>query len=74
MQERIDSFHKESERHAAYPEQSTAHFEDVANITFDSASVIPQGTLNSNQEDRQVNPYDNNEVDNSIEENMSKII
>ena len=48
MQESIGSFHTESERHAAYPEQSTAHFEDVANITFDSASVIPQGTLNSN--------------------------
>ena len=38
----IDSFHKESERHAAYPEQSTAHFENVANITVDSISIIPQ--------------------------------
>ena len=36
------SFHKESERHAAYLEQSTADFENVANITVDSASVIIQ--------------------------------
>ena len=42
MQEHIDSFHNESERGAAYPEQSIAHFEDVANITVDVSSVILQ--------------------------------
>ena len=41
MQNYIDSCHKESEICAAYPEQSTAHFENVANITINSASVIP---------------------------------
>ena len=43
MREHTDSFHKESERRAAYPEQSTAHFEDVSNINDYSATVIPQG-------------------------------
>ena len=42
MQNWIDIFHKESERRASYPEQRTAHFENVANITVDSASVITQ--------------------------------
>ena len=42
MQNYIDSCHKESERHAAYLEQSTGNFENVADITVDSASVIPQ--------------------------------
>ena len=42
MKTYIDSFHKESERRAAYPEHSTANFEIVANITVNSASVIPQ--------------------------------
>ena len=40
MREHIDSFYKESERRALYLEQITAHFEEVANITVDSASVI----------------------------------
>ena len=31
--EHIGGCHKESEKGAAYPEQSTAHFEDVNNIT-----------------------------------------
>ena len=42
MRDYIDSSHKESERHAAYPEQSTAHFEDVVKITANSAIVISQ--------------------------------
>ena len=46
MQENIDSCHKESEIHAAYPEQSTAHFEEVVKITFNSASVITQEKQN----------------------------
>ena len=43
MREHIDSCHKESEIHAAYTEQSTANFEDVANITVNNNSVITQG-------------------------------
>ena len=42
MWEHVDICHKYSEICAAYPKQSTAHFEDVANITVDSASVITQ--------------------------------
>ena len=38
----IESCHKESERRVSYPEQSTAHGENVANITVVSASVIKQ--------------------------------
>ena len=45
MKNYIDSCHKESERHTAYPEQSTEHFENVANITVDSDSVITQGKI-----------------------------
>ena len=42
MREHIDSCQKQSEKCAAYLEQSTEHFEDVAKLTVDSASVIPQ--------------------------------
>ena len=42
MQNYIDIFQKESERHAAYPEQRTANFENIANITIDSDILIPQ--------------------------------
>ena len=42
MQDYIDSCNKESERQASYLEQSTAHFENIANINVDSASVITQ--------------------------------
>ena len=35
---------KEKERFAAYPEQSTVNFENVANITVDSDSVIQHET------------------------------
>ena len=38
----IDSSHKKPERRAAYPEQITVHFENIDNITIDSASVIPK--------------------------------
>ena len=40
MKNYIDSFHKESERCAAYLKQSTIHFENVSNITINSDSVI----------------------------------
>ena len=38
----IDSFHKESEGHAVYTEQSTAHFNNFSNITVDSDIITPQ--------------------------------
>ena len=38
----IDSCHKESLICAAYMKQRTEHFENVANITINSANVIPQ--------------------------------
>ena len=41
MKSYIDNCHKESERRASYPKHSTAHFENVANITIDSAILIP---------------------------------
>ena len=43
MREHIDICRKEFKRHAVYPEQSTTYFEDIANITVDSASIITQG-------------------------------
>ena len=36
----FDSCHKESEIHVVYPEQSTEFFENVVNITVNSASII----------------------------------
>ena len=39
-------YHKESERHTAYPEQRTVHFENVANITVDSDSVFTKNKKN----------------------------
>ena len=36
MRENIDGCHKESKSCATYPEHSTAHFNNVANITVDS--------------------------------------
>ena len=42
MRNYIYSCHKESEIRAEYMEQSTAHFENVVNITVDSVGVIPQ--------------------------------
>ena len=38
----IDSCHKESLICAAYMKQRTEHFENVANITINSANIIPQ--------------------------------
>ena len=46
MQENIDSCNKYSEKCAAYPKQSTVHFEDVSNITINSSSVIAQEKQN----------------------------
>ena len=46
MQYYIDSCHKELERYASYPEQSTANYDNLANITVDSASGTPQEKQN----------------------------
>ena len=56
MKNYIDNCYKESERRAAYPEQSTVHLENIANITFDSHSVIPQEKQNGSEKDCQTNP------------------
>ena len=53
MQTYIDSYKKESEKCAAYPEHSTVHFEYIANITVDSDSVISQEKQNGSEEDCQ---------------------
>ena len=44
MQEIIDSCHKESESCVAYPDQNTANFNIVANITVKSDSITSQKT------------------------------
>ena len=62
MQDYIDIFHKESERHAEYPEQRTTHFEKVANITVDSNSVIIHQKQNGREKDCQANPYKKHEA------------
>ena len=67
MQNYIDSCHKELERRAAYPEQSTTNFENVANITVDSDSVIPKDKQNGGEKYRQEIPYSENEANNSIQ-------
>ena len=83
LQTYIDGCHKESERCAAYPEQSTAHFNNVVNITVDSDSITPQKGKNGREEDRQEYrqiPFDKNVENNSIivseaiEPNTSKSI
>ena len=42
MREHISSCHKKYESHAAYPEQSTANFKNIANINVDSDTITPQ--------------------------------
>ena len=46
----IDSVDKER---AAYPEENTLHFKNVAKITVDSYSITPQKIQNGKEEDRQ---------------------
>ena len=41
MKNNNESCHKESERCAVYPEQSTVYFEKIANINVGYDSVIP---------------------------------
>ena len=54
-------------------ENRTADFEDAANITVDITvdivSVITQGKQSGDEEDRQVNPYKENEANKRNEEN-----
>ena len=49
---------RESERRAEYPQQRTAHFEYIANIKANRASVITQEKKNGSEKDHQENPYD----------------
>ena len=49
----IESFHKESEIRAAYLEQSTAHFNKVANINVGSDIITSHKKKNGREEDRQ---------------------
>ena len=59
-------------------ENRTADFEDAANITVDITvdivSVITQGKQSGDEEDRQVNPYKENEANKRNEENSRKTI
>ena len=57
MQEHINICHREYEKHAAYPEQSTENFEYIANIIVDGSSVIIQ-EKNGSEEYHQENTYD----------------
>ena len=74
MRNYIDSCNKKSEMRAAYPKKSTAHFQNVANITIDSAIVITNEEQNGSQKYFQGNPYNQNETNKSIEENAGKTI
>ena len=56
MSEHSDNCHKESEIRAAYPEHSTAHFEEFLEITVNSNSEVPPGKQNGNKEAGQANP------------------
>ena len=49
MREHIDSWHKESENPAAYPEHGTANFNNIANITIDSDSINPKNKRNGKE-------------------------
>ena len=69
MQEIIDSCHKESESCVAYPDQNTANFNIVANITVKSDSITSQKTKNCREEDHQEYfkiPFDENKANKSI--------
>ena len=49
LQNYIDSCYRESERRASYSEKSTAHFNNVANITGDRDSITPQKKKNGGE-------------------------
>ena len=48
------------------------HFKEVANITVDSSSIIPQKKKNGSKKDRQDNSYDEIVENKGIEENPIK--
>ena len=52
MREHIDGCHKESKSCATYPEHSTAHLNNIANITFNDI-MTPQKRKNKREEDSQ---------------------
>ena len=69
MREHIDSCHKYSKSSAAYPENGTANFNNVANITVDSDSITPQKKKNEKEENIQKYHdiyFDKNESNKSI--------
>ena len=74
MHNYIDSCHRESERCEAYPEKSASNFENVANITFDRDSVILQVKENDSDKNHQINPYDINKTNKSINEMRAKFL
>ena len=60
MRNYIDSCHNESEARTLYQEQSTVHFENLANITVNSDIIIPQEKKNWSEKDHQAIPYGEN--------------
>ena len=63
MQHYIGSCHKVSERRAPYLEQSTAHFEDVVNITVDSDTLIPQNRSIEENSSKTIEQNASNQID-----------
>ena len=53
IREHIDSCYKGSKSCAEYLEHSTAHFNNVANITIDSDSITPKNKKNWREENSQ---------------------
>ena len=69
MQEHIGGCHKESESSEVYPEHSTAHFNNVANITVNIDSITLKNKQNKREEYRQKDfhiSFDKNEENKSI--------
>ena len=69
MREHIDSCQKEFKISAVYPEHSTAHLNNIANITIESDSITPKNEKNGREENSQKYqniPFDKNEAKNSI--------
>ena len=73
MQTYIESCKKEPERRVVYTEHNTEHFENVANITANSDSVILQEKQTVREEDHKI-PYNKNEANESIEQNAGETI
>ena len=52
-QDFLDYFDSAKKELAAYPEQNTLHFNNIANITIHSDSITPQNKQNEREEDHQ---------------------